>query len=162
MSANIMQEIYFLMHSIVLGVLITFIYDWIRIFRRIVSHNLFFISLEDMLFWIACSIRIFLMLYQENNGMLRWFAIVGASLGMLLYKILFGRFFVKYVTIFLQKVIKLLEKILAFFLRPMYLLLRVIKRVIRKIRFFLKRCQRVLKYWLTTFIKMIKIILCKR
>ncbi len=162
MSANIMQEIYFLMHSIVLGVFITFVYDWIRIFRRIVAHNLFFISIEDMLFWIACSIKIFLMLYQENNGMLRWFAIVGAAWGMMLYKILFGRLFVKYVTLVLQKLLYFLKKIISIFMRPFYLLLRVIKRFFRKVRIIFRKCTKVLKYRLTAFIKMIKIVLCKQ
>ncbi len=162
MSANIMQEIYFLMHAIVLGVFITFIYDWIRIFRRIVTHNLFFISIEDMLFWIVCSFKIFLMLYQENNGMLRWFAIVGAALGMILYKILFGRFFVKYVTLFLQKLLHLLKKIILIFLKPLCFLLRIIKRILKKVRILFRKCMMVLKYRLTAFIKMIKIVLCKQ
>lgn len=162
MSANIMQEICFLMHSIVLGVFITFIYDWIRIFRRIVAHNLFFISIEDMFFWIACSVKIFLMLYRENNGMLRWFAIIGAALGMMLYRILFGRFFVKYVTLILQKILHLLAKGIFFFMRPICWLWRIVRRTLKKIGFILKKCFKVLKYRLTAFIKMVKIVLCKQ
>lgn len=162
MSANIMQEIYFLMHSIVLGVFITFMYDWIRIFRRIVAHNLFFISIEDMFFWIACSIKIFLMLYQENNGMLRWFAIIGAALGMMLYRILFGRLFVKYVTLVLQKILHLLAIVISFFMRPLCWLWRRVRRMFKNIVFIIKKIFKVLKYRLTAFVKMVKILLCKQ
>ena len=86
MSQYIISEVTFFLHSFLLGIVITMAYDGFLILRRLVNHNLLLISLEDMLFWIACAIGVFYMLYEENNGILRWFAVFAATLGMILYK----------------------------------------------------------------------------
>ena len=95
MSPDIVKETQFLLYSVLLGAFFTFLYDWLRIIRRLFSHKNFMVSLEDFLFWCVCSIFTFQMLYKENNGILRWFAVVGAAIGMILFKLLFSRIFVK-------------------------------------------------------------------
>ena len=47
MSQDIINEVYFLGGSLLMGIVITFAYDFILIGRRIVRHSLFFISFED-------------------------------------------------------------------------------------------------------------------
>lgn len=93
MSQDIIDEVYFLASSVCMGIIITFVYDFILIGRRVVRHSHFFLSLEDFIFWAVCAIAVFYMLYKENNGILRWFAVFGAAVGMLLYKKTIGRFF---------------------------------------------------------------------
>lgn len=162
MSTNIMQEIYFLMHAIVMGILITFVYDWIRIIRRVVNHNLFFISIEDLFFWIGCSIGVFLMFYRENNGTLRWFAIIGAAIGMSLYKITLSYFFVTYMSLVLKKVINIITKLILIILKPLALLLKKEAILTKKAYGKTRGVIRFLKKRLTVFIKMVKIMLCKQ
>lgn len=159
MSAYIQQELYFSLHSIALGVLITFSYDWIRIARRVVKHNLLFISIEDFLFWVICSIRIFLMLYQENNGILRWFAVIGALIGMFFYKLLIGRFFVTYTTWIVKKILHVIGKLILFMIKPFK---KARKYIGSKSKCITRRIARVIKKKLTMFIKMVKIVLCKQ
>lgn len=118
MSPDIILEMDFLFHSFLLGILITVLYDILRILRRIVPHNVLAVSVEDFLYWVACSLFIFLELIRENNGTLRWFAVAGAMAGMLLYKITLGFLFVKYVSLLLQKILHLLGKIIHFLMRP--------------------------------------------
>lgn len=116
----------FLLYALFMGIFITFIYDILRIFRRVVPHNSFFVSLEDCLFWVYCAIRVFLLMYHESNGTLRWFAIFGALGGMFVYMRLVSPFFVKYVSWLLQKLLHALGKVLGFLLRPV---VRFIKRI---------------------------------
>ena len=85
-SPVIAGEGVFMLHSFLLGVIITFIYDLFRIFRRIIPHGWFLLSLEDLVFWVLATAGIFYMLYYENNGMFRWFSVIGAGTGMFLYK----------------------------------------------------------------------------
>lgn len=162
MSTNIMQEIYFLMHAIVMGILITFVYDWIRIIRRVVNHNLFFISMEDLFFWIGCSIGVFLMFYRENNGTLRWFAIIGAAIGMSLYKVTLSYFFVTYMSLVLKKVINIITKLILIILKPLALLLKKEAILTKKAYGKTRGVIRFMKKRLTVFIKMVKIMLCKQ
>ncbi len=86
MSGQIAEEGLFLLHSFLLGVLITLMYDLFRILRRIIPHGVFLISLEDLVFWILATVGIFYLLLLENNGMFRWFAVIGSGVGMLLYR----------------------------------------------------------------------------
>ena len=83
MSQNIVNEITFFLHSLLMGMAISLVYDVFLILRRLIRHNLLMISMEDMIFWIACAIGVFYMLYEENNGILRWFAVFGATIGMI-------------------------------------------------------------------------------
>lgn len=42
MSQDIINEVYFLAYSVAMGIVITFVYDFILIARQMVKHNLFF------------------------------------------------------------------------------------------------------------------------
>ena len=108
----------FLLHALLLGIFITFIYDLLRVFRRVVPHNGFFVSVEDMAFWVYCGGEVFLLMYHEGNGSLRWFAVLGALLGMFLYRKLVSRLFVKYAALLLCRLLKILGKLLEFLSRP--------------------------------------------
>ena len=108
----------FLLHALLMGIFITFVYDLLRILRRVIPHNGFMVSLEDLGFWIYCAEKVFLMMYHESDGNLRWFAVAGAMTGMFLYKKLISPWFVKYVSLGLEKVLTVLIKVGSFLCKP--------------------------------------------
>lgn len=112
------EENVFLLSAFASGIFITFIYDILRIFRRVVPHGGLMVSLEDMVFWIYCAIHIFQLMHRESNGSLRWFAVMGALAGMLLYKKTVSSLLVRYVSLILCRALGLLGRLLRFFLRP--------------------------------------------
>lgn len=144
MSAEIMGELDFLLRSMLLGVMITFLYDVIRIFRRVVRHGAFFVSLEDLIYWIFVSVSIFYLLYRENNGILRWFVVMGAAAGMLLYKMTLSRPFVRFGAWGIGSALEFLGKIFRFLTKP----LRIMGCSAKK---------QLTKAW-----KVFKMILCKQ
>ena len=79
------EEGRFMIHALLAGIVVTFSYDLLRIFRRVIPHKNFVVSLEDILFWVYCGIGVFLLMYYEGNQTLRWFAVCGALVGMCLY-----------------------------------------------------------------------------
>ena len=91
MSEVIGNEAYFFGISIVVGVGLRLAYDVLRILRRVIKHGNFWIGIEDLLYWLLCTIVVFLLLYLENDGMLRLFAFVGILGGMGIYQLLFSR-----------------------------------------------------------------------
>lgn len=160
-SENISHELQFLLYSFILGSIITFLYDNFRILRRIVKHNTFLISMEDFLFWIMVTYSVFSLQYYANNGIFRWFCILGAFIGMSLYKMTIGRFYVNILTMFLQFLLKWVFKILSFILKP---ILRLEVRAGKTCSKTARKMGRILKFMknrLTQKIKMIKITLCK-
>ena len=161
MSQDIINEVYFLGGSVFMGIVITFVYDFILIGRQVVRHSLFAISLEDFVFWLACAVSVFYMLYEENNGVLRWFAVAGAAVGMLLYKRIIGKKFVRIISAILLKEIHILRKIAGFLFQPFKWLIKKIKVFFHLFRRKEKRLYKYAKKKLTGFGKALKIILYK-
>ena len=150
----------FLLHALFMGIFITFIYDLLRIFRKVVPHRGFFVSAEDLLFWIYCAEEVFLLMYHESDGTLRWFAVLGALTGMFLYRKLVSPFFVKYVSMALNSMLKLLGRVLRFLSKPLKILCRrtgtAMGRAGRKVGRRLRQLRRILKNKLTYFLKKLK------
>ncbi len=112
------EENVFLLYAFASGIFITFVYDILRIWRRVVPHGVVLVSLEDLAFWAFCAIHIFGLMHRESNGSLRWFAVMGALAGMLLYKKTVSGIFVRYVSLVLQRMRDLLQRMLYLCLRP--------------------------------------------
>jgi len=135
------NENMFLLYALLMGIFITFVYDILRIVRRVIPHGNFMISLEDMVFWIYCAVKVFILMYHESNGTLRWFAILGALVGMFVYKKLVSVPFVKYTSIGLKKVLGVIVKIGRFIFHPLFVALEKGKKaaIVTKRRLLRKR-----------------------
>ncbi|MBE5866549.1 MAG: hypothetical protein E7292_10135 [Lachnospiraceae bacterium] len=133
-----MVETDFILHAFYMGVFITFVYDILRVLRRVIPHPDFLVSVEDMGFWIYCAAKVFLMMYYESNGTLRWFAIGAALMGMFLYLKLVSPLWIKYMSLLLGKILEILFKILKFLLKPIYRVLRRSKKQLTLLRKVLK------------------------
>ena len=84
MSGGILLELELFARSFLCGMFLALLYDLLRLFRRLVRHGNFALAVEDLLYWLACALLVFRMLYEENSGAIRGFAIVAVILGMLL------------------------------------------------------------------------------
>lgn len=160
------EENVFLIYALLLGVLITFVYDLLRIFRRVIPHRNFWVSLEDLGFWGFCGVEVFLLMYHESNGTLRWFAVLGALLGMLVYKKTISNFFVKYISLGLNKILGFLGKIAAFLVKPLVFIGKQIKKAAGKATGGMARKRKSLAYYiknrLTHLWKVLKMVLSKQ
>jgi hypothetical protein len=112
------NENIFLLHAICLGLGIIFVYDLLAICRRVIPHSGFWVSFEDLAFCIFCGVEVFLLMYRESNGTLRWFAVLGALAGMFLYKKTISKYFRKAMIWLLQKIICILQKFFGLLLKP--------------------------------------------
>ncbi len=93
-----------------LGILMMALYDVLRIFRRVVRHNIIAVSLEDIVFWVICMIGSFELLRVMNQGIFRYSVVLMAGAGMLLYHFLLGRYAVPFLANVLNRVKELLKK----------------------------------------------------
>ncbi|WP_300712288.1 spore cortex biosynthesis protein YabQ [uncultured Acetatifactor sp.] len=150
----------FLLHALCMGAFITFLYDCLRILRRVLPHGGFLVSLEDLVFWIYCAEQVFLLMYRESNGTLRWFAVLGALAGMFFYRKLFSPLFVKYISVLLSRVLSLAGKVLQWMLRPFSYAGRKTGSALGKaggrFRRRMKKIRRAIKMRLTFFLKLFK------
>ncbi len=156
-------ESQFLFYALIMGIFITFVYDILRIFRRVIPHNNFWISVEDLFFWIYCTAEVFLLMYHQGNGTLRWFAVLGAFIGMGSYKKLISPFFVKYITMLLNKLLEPLVKFGKWILQPIAKAISKMGKAAGKIKQQTLRKRKhtkwQLKKKLTFLVKMLKMTL---
>ena len=162
LSESIYHEIQFLLHSVLLGIIITFVYDNIRVVRRVIPHKTFFVSVEDLFFWIFVAIYIFLLQHRENNGVFRWFSVVGALTGMILYRKLVSNFYIKNMTLILRKLLKLLYVFFSYVFSPIYYVEKKTLQLGKKTGRGLRGVARRQKIRLTSYAKTIKMTLCKQ
>lgn len=96
-------------------------YDVLRVFRGLVRHKDFFVGVEDFCYWVTVGALSFRFLYQENDGTIRWFAIAGIGLGMLVFSLGISRLTV-------PAAIWLLRKLLWVIVRPIHLIVTKIRK----------------------------------
>ncbi len=149
------------MKTIGMGIVITFIYDFILIGRQMIRHSVIGISLEDLIFWIFCAVLVFYLLYEENNGMLRWFAVAGAAAGMFLYKKLVGRSLVLLISGIFKKQCTRIGRLLWYAAAPVRKLAEKGKSWGRKTGAGRRQLEKAMKKKLTTVGKILKITISK-
>lgn len=151
MNQALSIELSFFLICVLSGGILLAVYDIFRILRRLINHNSGFIALEDLFFWVGASIYIFAMLFKENDGIIRGFAIMGMAAGMLLYHYTLSDLIVNLITKLIQTLISPLVFILNKGKRLMTSLWKVVKRVVN---LFTRR----LKKW----VKSVRITVNKR
>lgn len=140
MSQSIVVEALFALKCMGMGVVIAVAYDLLRICRKCVRHSHFMVSLEDFFFWVICAIFIFSVLYRENNGVLRWYCVASALLGMLVYGKLISPYFVGIMSTICKKTIYLVGRLVRILAKPFQWLFCGFRRVRKKLcKFFTKR-----------------------
>ena len=92
MSPYLTLEVRLVGMSTVLGFILMASYDFLRLFRFFVPHGRLWTGIEDFFYWIYAGTATFMLLYEQNDGGLRLYAIVGVLVGMSLYDRIVSRF----------------------------------------------------------------------
>ena len=80
------QESFFgLGGSVCTGIALMMMYDGLRIFRWLVRHGSFWTGMEDAAYWLFASFATFRLLFGQNDGVLRGYAVAGVLGGMVFY-----------------------------------------------------------------------------
>lgn len=139
MSPGILKELQFFGLAVLRGALILVLYDVLRIFRRIVPHGIWAVALEDVLYWIGTALLIFQLLYRENDGAVRGYALVAVAVGMLLYHQTVSGWVVRHIA-------GILNWCLGIILKPLRAVYRKVVQVLRMAgRFYKKKLKKQLK-----------------
>lgn len=94
-----------MLHAMQLGIFLAFVYDLLRIFRRVIPRGRGLVSAEDFMYWCFCARESFLLLHRESNGKLRWFAVFATVAGIWAYLKLGSPLFLRYGTLVLKKLL---------------------------------------------------------
>lgn len=122
MDESIIFELRYFIASILCGAALAMCYDFIRIFRRIVKHGAIIMAIEDIIFWILAAFIMFGVILFTNNGDVRWYAVAGMFMGMLIYIVTLSRLIVWAFT----GIIKKINNIIAFVLKKVCNLVKIV------------------------------------
>ena len=92
--------------------------------------------------------------YETNNGVIRWFSIAGAAVGMLIYKYVIGEHLVEIMSTIIKQIQHLVLRALRIMFRPVK---RLFNRVLTKLKKEKIKIKKQLKKKLTGNIKKVKI-----
>jgi len=81
MAGGILFELQFFGKAFLCGAVLAFLYGGLKVFRRLVFHGTVWMAAEDLAYWLLCGFLIFRMLYRENSGAVRGFAVAAVGPG---------------------------------------------------------------------------------
>ena len=97
MMQGIEKEVFIFLHAILTGIIIYLVYSVLRLFRRIVKHNLFWVSVEDLIYWVYIGFYVFFQIYQTSSGIIRWYFVLGTFLGGIITHGVISKILTKYI-----------------------------------------------------------------
>lgn len=115
------------------------VFDCFRALRKLLPMNNLWVNLTDLMFWIICTVFVFVTARVTNQGELRWYEFIGLFLGTGLYFLLFGSLMATW----MATLLRLCFRILAFLFRvlsfPVRLILTPVRKLVQKTAPFRKR-----------------------
>ena len=90
MDEFIALELNFFLICIFYGFFLTLTYDFFSILRRLIIHRAYMVTIEDIVYGIFIGIKVFLLNYENNNGVVRFFMFLGLIIGSVIYHKIFS------------------------------------------------------------------------
>ncbi len=136
MYNSVPMEAGFFGASLVAGIIAAFIYDLLRVSRRILGSGDGLVNLEDILFLVAAAVIIFGAAYLKNSGEVRWQGFIGFGAGAGLYALVVKNRFLNVSTAIIKWMIKVAEKIVKIVLFPIRLIFKIFKRPVNVVMWY--------------------------
>lgn len=115
------QAYLFLIFTLI-GIIIGFLFDIFRILRKSFKTNDIITYIEDIIFWIISGIILIYAMCKFTDGELRFYTIIGLSLGAIIYLLTVSKYVIK-ISVF---VINILKKILLY---PLLIIFKIYKNI---------------------------------
>ncbi len=132
MYANNLEQLYSFFIFIIVGIIISIIFDIFRILRKTFKTPDIVTYIEDILFWILSGIIILGSIFIFNNGELRLYIFIGMMIGIVLYMLFVSKYFIKINVIIINIIRKTIDKILNIILKPLKMFYKLLKRLLFK------------------------------
>ncbi len=114
---------YVVLWLFIIGAVIGTIYDIFKVKREIFGKKLIFYIIDDLLFSLIYTTVFVFAIFLTNYGYVRWYEIVAAVFGFILYKVTLSNLFVRTATLIIRFILKVLKSIIALFLKPVAVIL---------------------------------------
>ena len=128
MYTNNAEQFFSFFIFIIVGVIISFVFDIFRILRKTIKTSDFITYIEDIIFWIISMFIILISIFIFNNGVLRLYIFIGIIAGAIIYLV----FISKYIISIGLYCINILKNFFLVLLIPLKYILNLIKKLFFK------------------------------
>lgn len=128
MYNSVPMEAGFFAASFIAGIAAAFLYDLLRVSRRILGPGDGIVNFEDILFLAVSAVIMFGAAYLKNSGEIRWQGFLGFGGGAVLYAVVVKNRFLNLSTVIIKWLVKIVERILKILLFPVRLIFKIFKR----------------------------------
>ena len=117
---------------VIVGIIISFLFDIFRIFRKVYKFSNMLIYMQDILFWLLTGIIILQAIFKFNSGDIRIFLFLGIFVGVFIYISLFSIYVIKIGSFILKLINTLIRKLINVFKVPICKILDFMIKYYRK------------------------------
>lgn len=117
---------------IINGMIIAFIFDIFRIFRKSFQTPDLVTYIEDIIFWFITCVLLAYSIYTYNNGEVRLFMFIGLIIGAILYILTISKYVIKFSVKIINFLKKIIYKIIHYITYPIKIILKVIRKLLLK------------------------------
>ena len=132
MYANNFEQLTSFIIFMVIGILISVIFDIFRILRKTFKTPDVVTYIEDSIFWLTTGLIVLFSIFLFNNGELRLYIFIGMSIGIVIYMLFISKFFIKLNVFIINSIKNIISKILHIILKPIKFIYSLIKRLFLK------------------------------
>ena len=128
MYTNNYEQLISFIYFIIVGIVLSIIFDIFRILRRTIKTSDIVTNIQDILFCIITGIIILFSIFYFNGGELRVYILIGIILGIALYMVFISKYFIKINV----AIINFIKKFLHLLIKPFIIILNFTKKLIFK------------------------------
>ncbi len=115
---------------IIVGILISFIFDMFRIVRKVYKFTDIMIYIQDILFWILAGLILLFSIFKFNSGSIRLYLFFSVFIGAILYTCSISSIITNIGT----GVLKVLNTILNYIIKILFIPIKVVHKIICKLK----------------------------
>ena len=126
MILSMSGQVWLFLSTVAAGFVIGLVYDFFRVLRIVVTHRQWLVQLEDVIYWVAVSLLMFYFMLHQNYGEIRFFIIIGAAIGVVIYFCSISPVFIKISVAVIEFLQRVIITVLRIILTPVRFLIRVL------------------------------------
>ncbi len=130
MNISVSKEAFVFLCSTLSGAGIFLLYDLFRVLRKNAGAGGLFTAISDGLFWQLAFVFMFFVIFDVNNGIVRFYEIVGALLGALCYGLTLSPPILRLLDAFMAFFSKFFKVFLKILLTPLIFMYNIINRYV--------------------------------
>lgn len=128
MYANNLEQLISFVYFIVVGTILSIIFDIFRILRRTIKTSDIVTNIQDILFCLITGIIVLLSIFCFNKGELRLYIFIGIIIGVTFYMIFISKYFIKINV----AIINFIKKVIHILIKPFIIILNFTKKMFFK------------------------------